>query len=290
MIGESSETIYSVEDFLRQETQISTPSMLFRRRSLGELPAWFAEEVNGDYALQALLAERGDVAVLPEFMAVHRKHDSGLSRLYDTNPDFYTAAFMELLVTLNKHFDYRFRSILDPQIKNLQDVVAATALRSLAWSPDYTEAPIRLSLDQFVPHLGRLDPGPDGRTAIVTHPTAWAYAATLQLPTKKVANGKNRPAYASIWARAEGATIGIGVLNRHGVLHRYGDRFIDRCSLEPSDVGAEVRLGIPRVKDAGDLVVQTWARAESATVHIERVDLVVFAESSMAAHQSRRWR
>ena len=30
-------------------------------------------------------AERGDVAVLPEFMAVHRKHNSGLSRLYDTN-------------------------------------------------------------------------------------------------------------------------------------------------------------------------------------------------------------
>lgn len=295
MIGESSETIYSVEDFLRQETQISTPSMLFRRRSLGEIPAWFAEEVNGDYALQALLAEQGDVAVLPDFMAVHRKHDSGLSRLYDTNPDFYIAAFMDLLVTLNKHFDYRFRSILDPQIKNLQAAVAATALRALAWSPDRTETPIRVSVDEFVPHAGRLEPGPDARTAIVTHPTAWAYAATLPLPTKKVANGKDRPAYASIWARAEGATIGIGVLHRHGVLHRrvlhrHGDHFIDRCSLEPSEVATEVRLAIPRVKDAGDLVIQTWAGAESATVHVEKVDLVVFAESSMAVQQSRRGR
>jgi hypothetical protein len=36
------------------------------------------------------------------------------------------------------------------------------------------------------------------------------------------------------------------------------------------------------VKEASDLVVQTWARAESATVHIESVDLVVFAESSTA--------
>jgi glycosyltransferase involved in cell wall biosynthesis len=296
MIGESSETIFSAEDFLRQKTEISTPSMLFRRRSLGEIPAWFAEEVNGDYALQALLAGRGDVGVLPEFMAVHRKHNSGLSRLYDTNPDFYTAAFMDLLVTLNKHFDYRFRSILDPQIKNLQAAVAATAVRSLAWSPDRTETPIRLSVDQFVPHLGRLDPGLDGRTSIVTHPTAWAYAATLPLPTKKAANDNDRPAYASIWARAEGATIGIGVLHRRGVLHRHGiplrdgDHFIDRCSLEPSEVGAEVRLGIPRVRDAGDLVVQTWDRAESATVHIEKVELVVFAESSMAAHLSRRGR
>jgi hypothetical protein len=49
-------------------------------------------------------------------------------------------------------------------------------------------------------------------------------------------------------------------------------------------------LGIPRVRDAGDLVVQTWDRAESATVHIEKVELVVFAESSMAAHLSRRGR
>jgi glycosyltransferase involved in cell wall biosynthesis len=281
VIGESSERIYSIEDFLRQETQISTPSMLFRRRSLRKIPAWFQDEVNGDYALQALLAEQGNVGVLPECMATHRKHESGTSRLYDTDPDFYNATFLELLVALNKHFNYRFRSILEPQIENLQRVVAAAALRSLAWSADRTETPIRLSLDEFVPHAGHLVPGTDGRAAIVTHPTAWAYAATLRLPTDEVGDDEDRPAYACIWARVEGATIGIGVL------HRNGDHFIDRCSLEPSEVESEVRLGIPRVKEASDLVVQTWARAESATVHIESIDLVVFAESSIAAHRIR---
>jgi glycosyltransferase involved in cell wall biosynthesis len=281
LIGESSERIYSIKDFLRQETQISTPSMLFRRRALRKIPGWFEDEVNGDYALQAFLAKQGDVGVLPDCMAAHRKHESGTSRLYDTNPDFYIAAFSELLARLNRHFHYRYRSILKPQIKTLQLGVAATALRSLAWSADHTEKPIRLSLDEFVQGAGQLGPRTNGRAAIVTAPMAWAYAATLRLPTDEVGDGKDRPAYARIWARVEGAPIGIGVLNRRR------DDFIDRCSLEPSEVASEVRLGIPRVKDASDLVVLTWDRAESATVHIESVEFVVFAESSLAAQRAR---
>ena len=276
VIGESSERIYSIEDFLHLEAQVSTPSMLFRRRSLRKLPAWFQDEVNGDYALQVLLAAEGNVGVLPHCMAAHRKHERGLSRLYDTDPDFYNATYLELLVVLNEHFNHRFRSILEPHIENMQRAAAAAAVRSLAWSTDPTEAPVRLSLDEFVPNTGRLVPGPDGRTAIVTHSTAWAYAATLRLPTDEVGE-EDRPAYACIRARVEGAPIGIGVL------HRNGDHFLDRCSLEPSEVESEIRLGIPRVKEASDLVVLTWARAASGTVHIESADLVVFAETSMAS-------
>ena len=197
-----------------------------------------------------------------------------MSRLYDTDPDFYNATFLQLLVVLNEHFNYRFRSILDPHIENLQAAVAAAAVRSLAWSPERTETPIRLSLDRFVPHTGHLVPGPDGWAVIVTPSTAWAYAATLRLPTVKVRGKKDRRGYACIRVRAEGAAIGIGVL------HRNGDHFIDRCSLEPSEVESEIRLGIPRLKEASDLIVQTWARAESGTVHIESVELVMFAKSS----------
>jgi hypothetical protein len=276
VIGESLERIYSIEDVLRQETQISTPSMLFRRRSLPKFPGWFQGEANGDFALQVLLAEQGNVGVLPECMAAHRKHEGGTSRLYDTDPEFYNDAFMELLVTLNEHFNYRFRSILEPQIESRQRALAAAAVRSLASSADTTEAPIRLSLDEFVKHAGHLMLGTDGRAAIVTPPTAWAYAATLRLPMDEVGYDEDRPAYACIRARAEGATIGLGIL------HRNWEHFLDECSLEPSEAESEVRLGIPRLKEASDLVVHTWDRAESATVHIESIDLVVFAKSSMA--------
>jgi glycosyltransferase involved in cell wall biosynthesis len=280
VIGESQKETCTLEDILRLETkpEMPTPSMMIRRRSLRRFPAWFDDVFNGDYAIQVLLAERGDVGFLPDSMAVHRKHAGGVSRVYDTDPVFCNAMLLKLHVALNEHLGYRFRSIFDPYIEQEQQMAAAAAARALAWSDDPTETPVRLALDEFVPHpgYGRLVPGTDGRAAIVTHPTAWAYAATLRLPTDEV-DGEDRPAYACIRARSEGGTIGIGVL------HRNGDRFIDRYSLEPSEGDSEVRLGIPRVNEASDLVVLTWDRAESATVHIESIHLVVFAKSSMAA-------
>jgi glycosyltransferase involved in cell wall biosynthesis len=269
-IGGSSESIYSLEEFLRFDTkpQIAAPSMVFRRRALRNLPTWFDEVFNGDYALQVLLAEQGNVGYLPDCMAVHRKHDDGMSRLYDTDPEFCDAMFLELLVTLNKHFNDRFRPILEPYIENGERVAAAAAVRSLA-SAHRPETPIRLSLDDFVAQAGQLVPGAHGRSAIVTKSTAWAYGATLRLPTDALREGEDHAAYACIQARAEGAAAGIGVL------HRNGDRFLDRYRLEPSEVESEIRLGIPSLKEAGNLVVQTWGRADSATVHIESIDLVV---------------
>ena len=277
-IGPSVERIYSVVDLLRLETkpQMAAPSMLFRRKALRQVPTWFNDVFNGDYALQVLLAEQGSVGFLPDCMAVHRKHQGGLSRLYDTDPDFCSEMLLKLLESLNDHFGSRFRSILDPYIANEQRVTAAAAARGLASRPGCPTTQIRVSVDEFVLHAGQLVPGTLGRSAIVTHPTAWAFGATLRLPTDEAGDRGDHAAYASIRARADGATAGIGVL------HRNGEDFLDRRSLEPSGVELEVRLGIPRLQEAGDLVVQTWDRSESATVHIESIDLVVFSESARA--------
>jgi hypothetical protein len=46
-------------------------------------------------------------------------------------------------------------------------------------------------------------------------------------------------------------------------------------------------LGIPRLNEAGDLVVQTWGSAESGTVYVESIELVVFAESAWAKAEAR---
>ena len=275
VIGESARRMYTVEDLLHLDTkpQLAAPSMMFRQRSLGELPAWFNDVFNGDYTLQVLLAEQGNVGVLTDCMAVHRKHEGGTSQLYDTDPDFCDAKLLELLVTLNEHFNYRFRSILEPYIENEQRVAAAAAARSLPSSGERPATSIRVPLDEFVPHAGHLVAGDHGRFAIVTHPTVWAYGATLQLPTDEAGDDEDHSACACIRARADGAPVGIGVV------HRSGEYFLDRCSLGPSEVESEIQLGIPRLKEAGDLVVQTWDRADSATVHIESIDLLVFAGS-----------
>lgn len=277
VVGESQETC-TLEDILRLETkpEIPTPSMMIRRRSLPSFPAWFDRVFNGDYAMQVLLAERGDVGFLPDRMAVHRKHPRGLSRVYDTDPIFCNAMLLKLHVTLNEHLGYRFRAILDPYIDQERQMADAAALASVSLE----HAPgreTRLALDAFVPEQGRLVHEAGGAIAIETAPSPWSYGARIALATGAAEQRDDCPAYVRIRARADRAAVGIGVLNRSG------ERFLDRHSIEPADRDREVRLGIPRLQDAGHLVVQTWSDAKSGTLHVESIELVVFVEPPVGA-------
>jgi glycosyltransferase involved in cell wall biosynthesis len=278
VIGESLKETWTLEDILRLETkpEMPTPSMMIRRRSLRRFPAWFEGVFNGDYAVQVLLAERGDVGFLPDSMAVHRKHAGGLSRVYDIDPVFCNAMLLKLHVALNEHLGYRFRAILDPYIEQEQQMADAAALSSssLEHAPGRE---IQLALDDFVPDQGRLVHEAGGSLAIVTAPSPWAYGARIGLPAEAAEQRDDCRAYVRIRARADGAAVGIGALNRSG------ERFLDRCSIEPGEGDREVRLGIPRLHDAGDLVVQTWSDAESGTLHVESIELVVLVEPPIGA-------
>jgi glycosyltransferase involved in cell wall biosynthesis len=275
VIGESQKETCTLEDILRLETkpEMPTPSMMIRQRSLPSFPAWFDGVFNGDYAIQVLLAERGDVGFLPDCMAVHRKHAGGLSRVYDTDPVFCNAMLLTLHEALNEHLGYRFRTILDPYIEREQHMADAAALSSLSLE-HVRGREIRLALDTFVREHGRLVHEAGGAIAIETAPSPWAYSARIALPPDAADQRDGCPAYVRIRARADRAAVGIGVLNRSG------EHFIDRHLIEPALRDGDVRLGIPRLQDAGDLVVQTWADATPATLHVESIELVVLAEQT----------
>jgi glycosyltransferase involved in cell wall biosynthesis len=278
VIGVSPKELCSIKDILCLETkpEMPGPSMMIRRRALPTFPAWFNGMFNSDYAIQALLAERGNVGFLSDCMAVHRKHSRGASRIYDTNPDFCNAMLLKLHLALNQHFEYRYASILDPYIEHEQFL--ADAVKRFSGSGDIgPSTAVPLALDGFVPESGRLSPEADGRLAIITAPTPWAYGARLALPVDGGGEVGEHHAYACVRAHAESSTVGIGVLNRAC------DRFLDRRSLDPSQGELELRLRIPRLHDAGDLVVQTWAGPEPGTVYVVSIELLVFAKSSAAA-------
>jgi glycosyltransferase involved in cell wall biosynthesis len=277
VIGESQKETCTLEDILRLETkpEMPTPSMMIRRRSLRRFPDWFDGVFNGDYAIQVLLAERGDVGSVPDSMAVHRKHAGGLSQVYDTDPVFCNAMLLKLHVALNEHLGYRFRAILDPYIEQEKQMADAAALSSssLEHVPGRES---RLALDGFVPDQGRLVHEAGGAVAIETAPLPWAYGARIALAAEGAEQRDDCPAYVRIRARADGAAVGIGVLNRSG------ERFLARHSIEPARGDREVRLGIPRLHDAGDLVVQTWSDG-SGTLHVESIELVVLVERPVGA-------
>jgi glycosyltransferase involved in cell wall biosynthesis len=272
VIGISPKELCSIEDILRLETkpEMPEPSMMLRRGSLPQLPPWFEEMFNSDYALQVLLAERGSVGFLPDCMAVHRKHSGGASRFYDADPDFCNAMLLKLHVALNRHLGYRYASILDPYIERERLLADAATTMTGPFELGSTVV-VPLALEGFVPAAGRLGWEADGSLAIVTAPASWAYGALLALPSAGEGAARDVGAYLCVRARVEGSAVGMGVLSRAG------DGFLDRRSLDPVQGEVELRLRIPRLEEAGDLVVQTWADAAPGTVHIESIELVELA-------------
>ncbi len=133
-----------------------------------------------------------------------------------------------------------------------------------------------VALGGFVPEWGRMEWEADGRLAITTAPTSWAYGARLPLRLEELAAADD-PAYVCVRGWAERSTVGIGVLNRAG------DRFLDRRDLDPSQRDVELRLRIRSLQEAGDLIVQTWDVDVPGTVHIGSIELVVFAGASRSA-------
>jgi glycosyltransferase involved in cell wall biosynthesis len=118
VIGAADKGICTLEDILRLESkpELPTSSMMLRRDSLPDFPAWFHDVFNGDYAIQVLLAERGPIGFLADCMAVHRKHAEGVTRLYETDPDFCNDKLLILHRAVDRHLDYRYHAILRPYI------------------------------------------------------------------------------------------------------------------------------------------------------------------------------
>lgn len=57
---------------------IPTPSVMFRRNCLREIPSWVFELKMGDWLLHILHAQNGSVGYIDEVMAAYRIHSSGL--------------------------------------------------------------------------------------------------------------------------------------------------------------------------------------------------------------------
>jgi glycosyltransferase involved in cell wall biosynthesis len=83
--------------------QIPSASM-FYRRDLLELPGWFNQIYNGDYALQLLLSGKGPIGYIPEVMSVYRKHPSSLGGVIHSDPGFYQRQSIELFLHLQHYY------------------------------------------------------------------------------------------------------------------------------------------------------------------------------------------
>ncbi|MFP3942318.1 MAG: glycosyltransferase [Alphaproteobacteria bacterium] len=69
--------VYRLKD-LASWVNMMPLSMVYRRSALPSLPSWFEYVHFGDWAIQVLLAEQGDIAYLPRVMGTHRIHHTNI--------------------------------------------------------------------------------------------------------------------------------------------------------------------------------------------------------------------
>lgn len=67
---------YTIED-LAKRNFIHTPSVVFRKGFIKELPEWFLKLNAGDYLIHMLNAKHGKIKYFSDLMATYRRHSSG---------------------------------------------------------------------------------------------------------------------------------------------------------------------------------------------------------------------
>jgi len=118
ILGAGAATTITIEDFLRAEPwpEIPTASVVFRRSALKPLPDWFVAVLNGDTALQLLLAHEGSIGFVDACMAAHRKHAGGVSRAFEDEPEAMSDMALRLLLQFDAHFEGRYHELVSRHI------------------------------------------------------------------------------------------------------------------------------------------------------------------------------
>jgi len=90
---------------------IATCSAMFRKASLPDIPAWYAELFPiTDWPLYILAAENGDIGYIPEVMAAYRLHEGGLYSPLSTADKLHaTDRFYRLM---NERTDHRHDAVV----------------------------------------------------------------------------------------------------------------------------------------------------------------------------------
>ncbi len=102
---------------------IPTPSVMYRWRFTKGVPDWFnANCLPGDWYWHLLHAEQGKVGMLPDVMSVYRRHANAIWVAAETDIIEQKARFgikeLRTYVTVDEHFEGRYRQILYPLIIN----------------------------------------------------------------------------------------------------------------------------------------------------------------------------
>lgn len=105
----------TTEDIINRRWFIATASLMFRNNVI-TLPDWFLTVVNGDYALELLLAQKGKFYYMDDVMAVYRQHKDSSSAYLNSKTIFLYSKLIELYKYLINVYDTDYREVFSERI------------------------------------------------------------------------------------------------------------------------------------------------------------------------------
>lgn len=107
------------EEILSRKWFIATASLMFRNKVI-DFPNWMYEVVNGDYALELLLALKGEFYYMHDVMSAYRQHEMSISRDLNRRKIFLYAKLIELYNEISKIYPPKYNDLINQKIHSLQ--------------------------------------------------------------------------------------------------------------------------------------------------------------------------
>lgn len=104
-----------IEDLISRRWFIATASLVFRNNIIF-FPEWFHSVVNGDYALELLLAEKGRFYFINDIMSVYRQHELSVSNVLNKKKIFLYEKLIELYENLLIIYPEKYKELINKRI------------------------------------------------------------------------------------------------------------------------------------------------------------------------------
>ena len=133
IVGNSRPNHFNLSYILKHGWFMRTPTLMFRRDVISELPSWFYSAYSTDYILHVLFASGGGVIKLDEVTAVYRRHMGGVSIAnVDKQMDRFIQK-MDLLSTIDDYFIHQFSHEIKFQKRSYYRALISYAWRYKRW-------------------------------------------------------------------------------------------------------------------------------------------------------------
>ncbi|MEP6740884.1 MAG: glycosyltransferase [bacterium] len=115
VLGATQNETFTLEEFLAGKCFVAAVSVVFRRGLFEDLPPWFYNLVIGDWSLNVLNLEHGNIAVINEVLAAYRKHSGGMWTGAEGS-EKENLEYIKFYKAVNRHLNFRYDKIIAVKI------------------------------------------------------------------------------------------------------------------------------------------------------------------------------